>query len=59
MYTGFDHEHGSHLLAEEMLAQQPTGKYSMLYFAPGYVSQMRGDTFVSHTAEYSDLQKSK
>lgn len=57
MYTGFDHEHGSYLLAEEMLAQEPTGKYSMLYFAPGYVSQMRGDTFVSHTAEYSDLQK--
>lgn len=57
MYTGFDHEYGSHLLAEEMLTQQPTGKYSMLYFAPGYVSQMRGDTFVNHTAQYPELKK--
>lgn len=55
LYTGFDHEHGSKLLAEEMLKSAPKGQYTMLYFSPGYISKMRGDTFVQQAAHNSGL----
>lgn len=46
LYVGFDHAQGTKLLADRMLKQiNHQGKYLMLYFSPGYVSQMRGDTF--------------
>ena len=57
LYTGFDHEYGSTLLAQEMLKNEQKGDYSMLYFAPGYVSQMRGDTFIQHASKHPQLNK--
>lgn len=52
LYTGFDHEQGTLLLSERMLKTSPSGDYSMLYFTPGYVSQMRGDTFINAAAGF-------
>lgn len=46
IYTGFDHAYGTNLLAERMIASG-AHKYGLLYFSPGYVSQMRGDTFAA------------
>ncbi len=57
LYTGFDHEYGSTLLAKEMLKNRQKGDYSMLYFAPGYVSQMRGDTFIHQASKHPQLNK--
>lgn len=56
LYTGFDHEKGTQLLANQMLEQHPHGKYSMLYFSRGYVSKMRGDTFTQQAANNTDLK---
>ncbi|WP_415897474.1 substrate-binding domain-containing protein [Neptuniibacter sp. QD72_48] len=56
LYTGFDHEKGTQLLANQMLNQHPQGTYSMLYFSQGYVSQMRGDTFTQQAANNTDLK---
>lgn len=56
MYVGFDHAQGSSLLATRMLEQlNYQGKYLMLYHSPGYVSKMRGDTFVSEAAKYPEV----
>ena len=53
MYVGFDHAQGTSMMAKRMLEQiNHQGKYLMLYYSPGYVSQMRGDTFVSEAAKY-------
>ncbi|MFC6672268.1 hypothetical protein [Marinobacterium aestuariivivens] len=48
LYVGFDHRIGTRLLAREMLLQAgPGARYSTLYFSHGYISQMRGGTFVA------------
>ncbi|WP_432472811.1 substrate-binding domain-containing protein [Amphritea sp. HPY] len=53
LYVGFDHAQGTKLLADRMLKQiNHQGKYLMLYFSPGYVSKMRGDTFAREAAKY-------
>lgn len=54
LYTGFDHELGTLKLSERMLANQPE-KYALLYFSPGYVSQMRGDTFAQEASQHPEL----
>jgi autoinducer 2-binding protein LuxP len=47
MYVGFDHIEGTKLLANYFLNKFPDGaKYAMLYFKEGYISQMRGDSFI-------------
>lgn len=56
LYTGFDHEKGTQLLADQMLEQHSKGKYSMLYFSRGYVSKMRGDTFTQQAVNNADLK---
>lgn len=54
LYVGFDHAQGTKLMADWMLQQiNHEGKYLMLYFSPGYVSQMRGDTFAREAARHS------
>lgn len=56
MYVGFDHAQGTRLMARQMLEEiNHQGKYLMLYFSPGYVSQMRGDTFASEAAKYPGI----
>jgi autoinducer 2-binding protein LuxP len=48
MYVGFDHTEGTKLLVEYFKKRFPSGaKYIMLYHNVGYVSQMRGDSFIS------------
>jgi len=47
LYVGFDHQIGTKLLARYFLRKHgSTGPYSVLYFSRGYVSTMRGDTFI-------------
>lgn len=56
LYVGFDHAEGTKLMAEWMLNKiDHKGKYLMLYFSPGYVSQMRGDTFANEAAKHPDI----
>lgn len=48
MYVGFDHIEGTKLLAGYFQTKFPQGsKYLMLYHNQGYVSQMRGDSFIN------------
>ncbi|MDD2639571.1 MAG: substrate-binding domain-containing protein [Arcobacteraceae bacterium] len=47
MYVGFDHIEGTKLLAQHYKTKFPKGAtYLMLYHNQGYVSQMRGDSFI-------------
>jgi len=58
LYVGFDHAQGTQLMAEWMLDRIGyRGKYLLLYFSPGYVSQMRGDTFAAEAAKYPDVEQ--
>ncbi|WP_370280720.1 substrate-binding domain-containing protein [Pontibacterium sp.] len=58
LYVGFDHAEGTKLMADWMLRKTDySGKYLMLYFSPGYVSQMRGDTFANQAAKHPDIQQ--
>ena len=69
-YVGFDHREGTRLLTDAI--NQMTGKqanYLMLYGTRGYVSQARGDEFISLTAKqpgfimrqafYTDVSREK
>jgi autoinducer 2-binding protein LuxP len=50
MYVGFDHQAGTRLLAGYMLADSTTPiEYAMLYSSHGYISRLRGDSFVTLT----------
>lgn len=47
LYVGFDHLLGTHILAKEYARQFPNGARYAVFFGPkGYVSQMRGNTFI-------------
>ncbi len=47
LYVGFDHHSGAVALADYYHSVLPErSDYSVLYFSPGYVSAMRGDTFI-------------
>lgn len=47
LYVGFDHLLGSTALAEHFKNEFPSGAdYSVLYFSQGYISDVRGDTFI-------------
>lgn len=49
LYVGFDHARGSRLIADYFIRHAgETGEYAVLYFSRGYVSAMRGDTFISY-----------
>ncbi|BBD09377.1 substrate-binding domain-containing protein [Desulfovibrio ferrophilus] len=45
LYVGFDHIIGSRILADYFLSKTHNGQYGLLFFGPGYVSDMRGKTF--------------
>ncbi len=62
MYLGFDHELGAKKLAQyyqniagktsfDRYKTKKIGYYSLLYFSPGYVSEARGDTFLSEMSQ--------
>ena len=47
MYVGFDHLTGSRALARYFKsAYSSPASYGVLYFSPGYISDVRGETFV-------------
>ena len=57
LYVGFDHEVGSKLLADEYIRQTGgKGDFAVFFGPPGYVSQMRGDTFIGYLAKNSELK---
>lgn len=56
LYTGFDHELGTQLLAQKMLPTTPS-EYAMLFFSPGYVSQMRGGTFINEAKSHPHISQ--
>ena len=57
LYVGFDHEVGSKLLADEYIKiTEGTGSYALFFGPPGYVSQMRGDTFLNYVKMNSALK---
>ncbi|MBL4615239.1 MAG: substrate-binding domain-containing protein [Magnetovibrio sp.] len=59
LYVGFDHEIGSKMLAERYIElTKGEGNYAVLFGPPGYVSEMRGDTFIQHVSKNSNLRLS-
>ncbi len=47
LYVGFDHAEGSQKLATEFIQRFPNRtRYSVLYFSEGYISDVRGNTFI-------------
>lgn len=51
-YVGFDHGIGTRMLAEYFLDRYgPNHHYGMLYYSEGYVSKMRGDSFIQFMRE--------
>ena len=56
-YVGFDHVTGSKMLADYYLkTSHKKGKYALLYGTNGYVSSMRGDSFIRYMHSKSRLQ---
>jgi autoinducer 2-binding protein LuxP len=59
LYVGFDHLEGSKILANYYSKKLGgKGSYSMFYFQPGYVSEMRGTQFIKYLTKNSALQLS-
>ncbi|MCW9053280.1 MAG: substrate-binding domain-containing protein [Motiliproteus sp.] len=47
LYVGFDHHNGTRLLANLFLKQDIAVKdYALVYWAKGYISELRGDSFI-------------
>lgn len=57
LYVGFSHKQGTEsILVPEFLDRtEGAGSYAMLYFARGFVSEQRGDTFIDYMNRNSDL----
>ncbi len=69
-YVGFDHALGTRMLADYFLKKgDQGGRYGLLYYSRGYVSAMRGDSFIGFMREgkkyelaaafYTDGQRDK
>ena len=57
LYDGFDHAIGARILAKEYIKQiGKKGSYAVLYGTTGYVSYMRGDTFIDYLNKNSQLK---
>ena len=57
LYVGFDHEIGSKLLANQFMKEVgKDGNYAVLYGTKGYVSYMRGDSFINYLNKNSNLK---
>jgi len=58
LYVGFDHAQGTRLLADWMLKKvNYQSDYLMLYFSPGYISKMRGDTFATEASRHDGVRQ--
>lgn len=57
LYVGFDHVEGTRLLAEEYKRRFPAGaRYAIFYAEKGYVSSMRGDTFLQEMSGQENMK---
>jgi autoinducer 2-binding periplasmic protein LuxP len=57
LYVGFDHTIGARLIAQYYIRKTyGTGQYAVLFFSQGYVSTMRGNTFIEYLEINSNLQ---
>lgn len=57
LYVGFDHVIGSQILARYFIQRTGgVGEYAVLFFSEGYVSDMRGNTFIDYITHHSDLR---
>lgn len=57
LYVGFDHVEGSRKLAAEFSKRFPEqSRYSVLYFSEGYVSDVRGNTFIHQVSRESNFE---
>lgn len=56
IYIGFDHKIGSLKLANYYKNKFKDGRYAVMFHTQGYVSQMRGDTFISYLSDNSKLK---
>ncbi|MEA3384016.1 MAG: substrate-binding domain-containing protein [Campylobacterota bacterium] len=55
-YVGFDHKIGSLKIADYFLKKFKVGNYAVMFHTQGYVSQMRGDTFIDYMNNNSNLK---
>ena len=53
LYVGFDHIQGASMLSEYFAKKYDRANYLMLYYNPGYVSQMRGDSFIKQSKNFT------
>ena len=59
MYVGFDHVEGTRLLADWYKQRLPNAKdYALIYWARGYVSEARGDSFIDFMRKGSSTRLS-
>ncbi|MBR9875316.1 MAG: substrate-binding domain-containing protein [Vibrionaceae bacterium] len=57
LYVGFDHTEGSRKLAKEFSKRFPKNShYSVLYFSEGYISDVRGNTFINQVNRDSNFE---
>ena len=57
LYVGFDHKEGSQLIAQYYINKtKGIGTYAVLYGNKGYVSKMRGETFINYIKNNSSLK---
>ncbi|MGB5793746.1 substrate-binding domain-containing protein [Poseidonibacter sp.] len=57
LYVGFDHIIGAEMLAKQYIKEIGiNGKYAVLYGSQGYVSQMRGDKFITYLNKNTNLK---
>ena len=57
LYVGFDHVKGTQLLANWYMEQGLEKKdFGLLHFPKGYISQMRGDSFIKYANQHSNYQ---
>ncbi len=57
LYVGFDHQLGSQKLAQEFLSRVgKEGHYAVFYGPRGYVSRMRGNSFINIISKQSQLK---
>ncbi|AEX23927.1 MULTISPECIES: autoinducer 2-binding periplasmic protein LuxP [Vibrio] len=57
LYVGFDHAEGSRKLAKEFSHRFPQNThYSVLYFSEGYISDVRGNTFINQVNRDSNFE---
>lgn len=58
LYVGFDHIRGARMLAKYYLKKTGgKGSYALLYYSQGYISTMRGDSFVNALKHMTELKQ--